>query len=200
MFLAQQTDSFDADSECRGFPTEIELKRLPLLIAVFAIGMFVHPAHAQVVRQSVDGITNLALIETTVACAGAITPESVTEIGAMGFRSIINLRQASESGANVEAEEAAARAADINYFHIPFNGSSPDPATVDRFVDVITDTGTEPAFIHCAGGNRAAAMWFVKRTLVDRWDSGPALAEATELGFRAGALRDFMTNYVEAHR
>jgi uncharacterized protein (TIGR01244 family) len=172
------------------------LKRI-IFLALLTLGVSVDLARAQVVRQSVDGIRNLALIETTVACAGAITPESVAEIKAMGFESVINLRLASEPGANVEAEEAAASAVGIRYIHIPFNGGSPEAAVVDRFVEEISRPGAEPAFIHCAGGNRAAAMWFAKRALVDGWETSRAMTEATELGFSSEPLKTFMMEYVE---
>ena len=65
----------------------------------------------QVTKETVPGITNMARLETTVACAGAITADSVPAIKKMGFASIVNLRLATEQGAEVEKEEAAAKAA-----------------------------------------------------------------------------------------
>ena len=84
-----------------------------ILITVLAACTLGACAGNQVVREDVDGIVNFARIGTTVACAGAITPDSVADIKDMGFASIINLRQASEEGANIEAEQAAARAARV---------------------------------------------------------------------------------------
>ena len=139
-------------------------------------------AAAQVTKETVPGITNFAKVESTVACAGAITTEAVPEIKKMGFHSIINLRPASETGANVEANIAAAKAADIPYFHIPFSASSPDPAIVDQFLKAITTPGMEPAFIHWAGGGRAAGMWLIKRVMIDGWAIDRAEEEATALG------------------
>ena len=157
-------------------------------------------AQSRVTKETVPGITNYAHLETTVACAGAITPESVSQIKQMGFVSIINLREATEQGANVEAETAAAKKAGLNYFHVPFNGGMPTAAAVDDFLKAITSKGAEPAFIHCAGGNRAASMWFVKRALIDKWPIDKAMAEATDLGFTAQPLKTFMTDYVKAHQ
>ena len=157
-------------------------------------------AAPQVTKDTVPGITNLARLETTVACAGAIKADAVPEIKKMGFASIINLRQASESGADVEAEAAAAKSAGIRYYHVPFNGQSPDPAVADRFLEAITATGSEPAFIHCAGGNRAAAMWLVKRLTVDHWDADRATAEATALGLTSPALKQFAFDYAQSHK
>jgi protein tyrosine phosphatase (PTP) superfamily phosphohydrolase (DUF442 family) len=76
----------------------------------------------------------------------------------------------------------AAKAAGLRYYSIPFNANSPDPAAADKFLDAITAKGTEPAFIHCAGGGRAATMWFIKRVAVDHWDADRAGKEATDLG------------------
>ena len=53
----------------------------------------------QVTKQAVEGISNLARLETTVACSGAIKVEAVPTIKQMGFVSLINLREASEPGA-----------------------------------------------------------------------------------------------------
>ena len=105
-------------------------------------------ASAQVVRQEVPGIRNFAKVESTVACAGAITPAAIPEIKNMGFASIINLRLATEQGADIEGNIAAAKAAGIPYHHIPFSTASPDPAVVDTFLKTITAPGVQPAFIH----------------------------------------------------
>ena len=103
---------------------------------------------AQVVRQEVAGIRNFAKIESTVACAGAITPAAIQEIKNMGFASIINLRLATEQGADIEGHVASAKAAGIPYYHIPFSAAAPDPAVVDTFLKTIATPGVQPAFIH----------------------------------------------------
>lgn len=105
-------------------------------------------ASAQVVKQDVPGIRNFAKIETTVACAGAITPAAIPEIKKMGYASIINLRLSTEQGADIDGNIAAAKAAGIPYYHIPFSAAAPDPAAVDTFLKTITAPGAQPAFIH----------------------------------------------------
>jgi hypothetical protein len=45
-------------------------------------------ASAQVVRQEVPGIRNFAQVESTVACAGAITPAAIEEIKKMGSSAV----------------------------------------------------------------------------------------------------------------
>ncbi len=153
----------------------------------------------EVTKESVPGIRNLARLQTTVACAGAITPEAVADIKKMGFVSIVNLRLATEPGAEVEKEEAAAKAIGLKYFHVPFDGK-PDPKAAAGFLDAITSSGAEPAFIHCAGGNRAASMWLIKRLAVDHWDVDRAVKEATALGQTNEGLRTFAIEYAAAHK
>jgi uncharacterized protein (TIGR01244 family) len=167
------------------------------VLAVAGLGPPIE-AVQQVSKPSVPGITNLARLETTIACAGAITPESVPAIKEMGFVSIINLRLASEPGADVEREAAAAKAAGLRYFHVPFNGK-PDPEAARQFLDAITSEGAEPAFVHCAAGNRAATMWLIKRIAVDHWDVDRATAEAVALGQTSTTLRQFAIDYAQAH-
>ena len=165
------------------------MKRVLLLFVIVATGISIAAAQSQVKKETVPGITNFAHVETTVACAGAVTPSSVAEIKKMGFGSIINLRLANEQGADIDAEAAAAKAAGINFIHLPLNGASPDPAVVDRFLKVITESGNQPSFIHCASGNRASAMWLIKRVLVDKWDNDRASAEAAQLGLTSQPLK-----------
>lgn len=155
---------------------------------------------AQVTKPTVPGVTNFVKLDTTIACAGATTPAAVVEVKKLGYASIINLRQASEAGANLDEEAAAAKAAGIRYVHLPFNTASPDPAIVEGFLKAVTDPANQPAFVHCASGNRAAALWMVKRLLVDGWDTDRATSEATALGMTSPALKQFALDYATAHK
>ena len=154
----------------------------------------------QVTKQTVPGITNFARVETTVACAGAVEASAVPDIKKLGFASIINLRQASEQGANIEGEGAAAKAAGLAYYSIPLNAQAPDPNVVPTFLAAITTKGNQPAFIHCAGGGRAAAMWMIKRMQVDGWDQQKASDEAAALGLANERLKQFAIDWVNTHK
>jgi uncharacterized protein (TIGR01244 family) len=176
------------------------MKQQFAIFAVVTIGTFVAAAQSQVKKPTIEGITNFAQVETTVACAGAVSPSSVAGIKKMGFASIINLRLDNEKGADIDAEAAAAKAAGINFVHLPLNGNAPDPAVADRFLKIITDPGNQPAFIHCASGNRAAAMWLIKRVLIDKWDNDRALEEAGQLGSISPVMKTFALDYIQAHK
>src|SRR5258707_12967115 len=154
----------------------------------------------QVTEKTVAGVTNFKNLETTIACAGATNAQAVPELKKMGFASIINLRQGSENGANIEEEPAAAKTVGITFIHIPFNGQSPDPAVADQFLTAITRKENQPAFVHCGSGNRAAAMWMIKRLVVDHWDTDKASTEAAALGLTNQTLKKFATDYAETHK
>jgi uncharacterized protein (TIGR01244 family) len=156
-------------------------------------------ARAQVTKETVPGITNFSRLETTIACAGATTPDAVAEIKRRGYKSIINLRQPTEAGANVDAEAAAAKAAGITYVYLPLNSASPDPAVVPQFITAVSAPANQPAFVHCASGNRGAALWLIKRVQVDGWDFDRAAAEAAELGLTSPALKTFAREYIASH-
>lgn len=168
------------------------------LVAAAFVVLLSGTAFGQVTKESVPGISNFSKVGTTIACAGATTPAAVAAVKQMGYQSIVNLRQASEAGADVEAEEAAAKAAGVTYISLPFNAASPDPTLVDRFLAAVTDAKNQPVFVHCASANRAAALWLIKRLLVDGWDTERATAEAGALGLTSGALKAFALDYAAA--
>lgn len=117
-------------------------------VAAAVCGLATPASAQQVNKDPVEGIRNLSRIESTVACAGAITPAAVAGIKKMGYGAIINLRLATEEGADIEGHTASAKAAGIRYIHIPFSTAKPEPAAVDTFLKAIAEPGVAPAFIH----------------------------------------------------
>jgi uncharacterized protein (TIGR01244 family) len=177
-----------------GFPFRIALLVLPLLVQAL-------PARAQadkVTKETIPGISTFARLETTVACGGATKAEAVPAIKQMGFKSIINVREANEPGAEMEAEEAAAHTVGLRFVNVPFRIADPAPDLVDRFIAAVTLPANTPAYIHCAAGGRAAALWMIKRVQVDRWDENRALEEAVALGLN-DRLKPFALNYIHSH-
>lgn len=156
-------------------------------------------AAQQAVKSQVPGIVNYAGIETTVACGGPVKPAGMAELKSRGFKAVVNLQLADEPTADVAGETAAASAAGLNYVHVPFQMASPDPTAVDRFLKAVSDPANQPAFIHCAGGNRAAGMWMIKRVMVDHWEIDRAQAEAETLGLSSPAMKKFAVDYIQAH-
>jgi uncharacterized protein (TIGR01244 family) len=170
------------------------------VFAVLAVSTFTAAAIAaqSVTKEKVAGISTFARLDTTIACGGATSVDAIPELKQMGFRSIINVRRASEAGADVEAEGVAARAAGLKYVHLPFDPQSPDPKLIDNFIAAVTAADNQPAYIHCAAGGRAAALWMIKRWKADGWDQARALQEAVELGLNE-RFKPFALEYIRTH-
>ena len=162
--------------------------------SVVALGALSTSIAAGAQREAPDGIVNYTRVDATVACGGATAPEAMTGLKQLGFVSVINFRTAEETGAEIDASQAAADEAGLKYFHIPFRAPTPDDA--ERFLEVIADTSNQPAYIHCASANRVGAMWFIKRVKQDGWEIGRAMEEAETIGLRSEALKEFARNYV----
>jgi uncharacterized protein (TIGR01244 family) len=169
--------------------------------ALLALAPFLAaPSFAQQpAKESVPGIVNFASVETTVACGGPIKPDGVAELKQRGFKAIVNLQLDNEPTADIAGETAAANAGGLHYVHVPFQMASPDPTAVDRFLKAVGDPANQPAYIHCAAGNRAAGLWMIKRVLLDRWDVDRAAKEAEALGMTSPAMKKFALEYIQSH-
>src|SRR5215212_11831689 len=100
------------------------MRKLNLCAALVAAMLVAGSAFAQIVtKPTVAGVTNFAKLESTIACAGATTPAGVAEVKKLGYKTIINLRQPNEAGADIEGEAAAAKEAGVTYVHLPMNSA-----------------------------------------------------------------------------
>ncbi|MEI6245857.1 MAG: sulfur transferase domain-containing protein [Acidobacteriota bacterium] len=151
-------------------------------------------------KETIEGIRNFTKVDATVACAGSTEPAAMAEIGTRGYKAVINLREATETGALIEESTKAAEAAGLKYIHLPLNSSHPDEAVVGRYLAALKDPANQPTFIHCASGSRAGAMWLIKRMLVDGWSEDKATAEAVLIGLASPTLKQFALDYVSKHK
>jgi uncharacterized protein (TIGR01244 family) len=142
------------------------------------------------------GITNFSRVDAVVACGGATETAALDGLKQDGFKAVINLRQASEKGANIDENRARAEALGLKYIHIPFNGSAPENKTFDDFLTAVADKSNHPVYIHCASANRVGAVWLAKRVLQDGWAVEKAAEEAHAIGLSAAPLEQFARKYI----
>ena len=157
------------------------------------------PAAAQVKKQEMPGIRNYSRVDATVGCGGATDPTAMAGLKKEGYVSVINLRLATEEGANVDAARAAAQSAGLKYIHLPFNAAMPDTKVVSDFLGAVADKSNQPVFIHCGSANRVGAMWMIKRALQDGWTIERAQAEGEAIGLQNPQLKEFAANYIKEH-
>jgi uncharacterized protein (TIGR01244 family) len=169
-------------------------------LSVLAVLAFVGVALSAQQKMERPGITNFTKVDAVVACGGATETSALEGLKADGFKTIINLRQPTEPGANIEENAAAAKSLGLNYVNIPVNGSSPDPKAVEQFLETIANKANQPAYVHCASASRVGALWMVKRVLQDGWAVDKATEEAKLIGLRSAPLEKFALEYIAAHK
>ena len=150
---------------------------------------------AQITKSDRPGIRNFSRVDATVGCGGAVDPSAMAGLKQDGFVSVINLRMATEAGAEVDASRAAAQTAGLKYIHLPFNGAKPDAKVFDDFLAAVADKSNQPVFVHCASASRVGAVWMAKRVLQDGWALDKAKAEAEAIGLASPQLAAFATEY-----
>jgi uncharacterized protein (TIGR01244 family) len=151
-------------------------------------------------KMSKPGITNFTQVDAVVACGGATDTSALEGLKNDGFKAVINLRQASERGANIEENRARAQALGLKYIHIPYNGAAPENKTFDDFLAAVADKSNQPVYVHCASANRVGSVWLAKRVLQDGWTVEKATEEARLIGLSAAPLEQFALNYINEHK
>jgi uncharacterized protein (TIGR01244 family) len=180
-----------------------------LLVILFVVALVVVPGASQApapqapqssAAGAVPGVRNFTKVDSTIACGGAVTPEAFAALKEAGYKSVVNLRGASEQGNDVEAAKKAAEAAGLKYFHLPFVPATPDMAMLDEFLKVVVKPENQPMMLHCASGGRASMFWAVKRVMIDGWPIDNAMNELPDLAKNVGQpLRTFVLDYLKSH-
>ena len=168
------------------------------LITLLAL-TFSAPALAQT-KQERPGIVNFTQVDAVVACGGATETKALDGLKKDGFKTIINLRQPSEQGANVPENTTYAKEIGLNYINIPFNAQAPDSKAVDTFLGLIANKANQPVYVHCGSASRVGSMWMIKRVLQDGWPLDKATDEAKLIGLRSPALEQFAVEYINSHK
>ena len=168
-------------------------------ITLLALAVAV-PVFGQVTKQDRPGIVNFSKVDAVVACGGATETSALEGLAKDGFKSVINLRQASEANANIEQNAAKAKELGLKYIHIPFNTQQLDPAVIDKFLAAIADKSNQPAYVHCGSASRVGSVWLAKRVIQDGWTVEQATEEAKAIGLRGEPLEKFALDYIATHK
>ena len=81
---------------------------LTLLVALLVV-----TSSAQVQKKDVAGIVNYSRVDASVGCGGRVSPAAMTALKAEGYVSVINLRQATEPEADIDAGRVARQSFDV---------------------------------------------------------------------------------------
>lgn len=101
-----------------------------------------------------EGVKNLSQ-DGDVLVSGEVAPESYSAIRDKGVRTVVDLRQQDQKSSE---QEAAARAAGLNYVALPMPSDQLSPEQAKAFLDVMEHT-RGGVLIQCGSANRAGAMY-----------------------------------------
>ena len=117
----------------------------------------------------------------SIAVSEQVSPASVAEIAAAGYKVLINNRPDGESADQPASTEiaAAAQAVGLEYHYMPItSGNFPGP-DFPRMCALLDDT-TRPVLAFCRTGTRCANLWVASR---DQESRERAQVQARELGY-----------------
>ena len=119
---------------------------------------------------------------------GQISPEDIAELKALGVTLIVNNRPDGEDVGQPESDdiEAAARAAGIDYRHVPI-ARGMGPSDIEAMREAMHSVGDGKLFAFCRSGNRSTLAWAVAKS-----EDGVSREElnrcANEAGFDLGPV------------
>jgi uncharacterized protein (TIGR01244 family) len=139
-------------------------------------------------------VPNYHRVRPGVATSGQPPAEALARLGALGFKTVVNLRTEKEGAKD---EETAAKAAGLAYVWVPVTPDTFSLDDVDRVERVLEDEAAAPVLLHCASANRVGAVWAVMATRRGR-SIEEALAEGKEVGLSSAAMVDAVRRVVGA--
>lgn len=102
-----------------------------------------------------------------ICVAPQLTPEAMAEAAAMGFKSVVNNRPDFEHGPDqpTSAEiEAAAKAAGLEYRHLPVAGGYQSPEEIAAFAELLVAL-PRPLLAFCRSGARSTRLFMLAQQL-----------------------------------
>ena len=166
-------------------------RRRASTVVAFAVLLSAFAAVAMAGPGSIDGFSR---IDERVAVGAQPTPEQVVALSDQGFNGIINLREEAEFNDGTLSQ--AARNAGMRFVRVPISARKPSDGAVEAFLAATDDADLYPVFVYCASGNRAAALWMVRRVLRDGWVPADAEIEAERAGLKSPEMREFARDYI----
>lgn len=164
-------------------------------IAVFALILLAAGAAAS--QSEFPSIVNFLRVDKQICTGGQPSLEDLARLKASGVKAIINLRRPAEF--NAADEEARAKQLGLRYFLISVDSSDPKDVQAEEFLKVMAAPQNRPAFIHCGSANRVGGFWMIRGALLDGWSVEKADEEATHIGLRSAAMRQFARDYIARH-
>jgi protein tyrosine phosphatase (PTP) superfamily phosphohydrolase (DUF442 family) len=132
-----------------------------------------------------------------VATAGQPDAQAWDALAREGFKSVVDLREASEPRGHDEAGEIAR--AGLRYFPLPVSHESLGDRQFDVLRDFLRDANNRPAVVHCQSANRVGALMLPYLVLDEHIALPEAQALAQSIGLRSPDYAAYALDYVHRH-
>jgi tyrosine-protein phosphatase SIW14 len=180
------------------FPSRlISIKIIFVMQKNFVIILFLLFAYAMVYPQKtaiVGDLPNFTRIDDILYRGGRPTEEGIKQLKAQGIKTVINLRNNKDDGAQ---EETWAKAAGLNFYNIPLNiWFRPKNARMNKIMAIIGEKENQPVYVHCnLGADRTGMVVAIYRISHDGWSADQANVEAKNSGL--GKWQFWMRDYIK---
>jgi len=141
-------------------------------------------------------VENFGKVNDHIYRGGQPKGDDYRQLGALGIKTVLDLRSDSEPSARSLTESVGMR-----YINLSMRPKQyPQPDATQRFLEIVNDPSNWPIFVHCAGGrHRTGAMIAVYRITMDGWDVDRAYQEMKDYGFYTmlghGCYLDYVNDY-----
>lgn len=144
-------------------------------------GLFLCPPAGVAGEESVFGkeLPNAVTFEEGLVGGGTPTEKALRIASQNGYKTVIDVRTPAEGTA---AEKALAKKYGLRYVNIPTTADNLSQSQADQLYSVLDKKGAKPAILHCANGNRAAAVWAIYRKVYRGASTEEILTEASQKG------------------
>lgn len=123
------------------------------------------------------GLPNLHKVSDTLYRSAQPTPEGMTNLVAMGIKTVINLRKFHSDTDEIGKLNLTPHRIPINTWDLEFDQAK-------TFLTLVADTNNAPVLVHCLhGADRTGAMIALYRVAREGWTVEEALEEMTRGGY-----------------
>jgi protein tyrosine phosphatase (PTP) superfamily phosphohydrolase (DUF442 family) len=139
----------------------------------------------------VAGVKNCHQVTTNLYRGAQPTTEGMTQLKALGIRTVINLRAFHSD----KDEVAGTGLKSVRFETKPWHAEEED---VVGFLKVVTDTNNVPVFVHCQrGADRTGLMCAMYRIVVCGWTKSEAIDEMKNGGFDFNPAWRDLVSFIE---
>lgn len=139
-------------------------------------------------------LPNAVVLEDGVTGGGTPSEKAVQTAAAQNYKTIIDLRMPEEGS---ETEKSIVQKYGLEYINIPTSAENISKEQADKLNGVLSRENAKPVILHCASGNRAAAVWAIYRRFYAGDSPEAVLAEASAKGLKPN-LKDKVAGIVSA--